>query len=87
MAGDPRQQLERARALHQQGMLAEAGLLYRKILRRKPDSFEALHPAGVLALQTGWPEFGRRPERRGLAVSPRGFLTRCLCLAQVIPRR
>ncbi len=53
MAGDARQQIERARVLHQQGMLAEAGTIYRKILRRKPDSFEALHLAGVLALQTG----------------------------------
>ncbi len=58
MAGDSHQQLERARALHQQGMLAEAGTMYRKILRRKPDSFEALHLAGVLALQTGRPAEG-----------------------------
>jgi tetratricopeptide (TPR) repeat protein len=58
MAGNPHQQLERARALHQQGMLAEAGTMYRKILRRKPDNFEALHLAGVLALQTGRPAEG-----------------------------
>jgi len=58
MAGDAQQQLERARALHQQGMLAEAGTMYRKILRRKPNSFEVLHLAGVLALQTGRPAEG-----------------------------
>ena len=56
MAGNPHEQLQRARSLHQQGMLAEAGLMYRKILRRKPDSFEALHLAGILALQTDRPE-------------------------------
>src|SRR5580704_4983784 len=58
MARDARQQIERARVLHQQGMLAEAGTMYRKILRRNPDSFEALHLAGVLALQTGRPGEG-----------------------------
>jgi tetratricopeptide (TPR) repeat protein len=58
MADDLRQDIRRARTLHQQGMLAEAGTIYHKILRRKPNDAEVLHLAGVLALQTGRPADG-----------------------------
>jgi tetratricopeptide (TPR) repeat protein len=58
MASNSQRHIERARALHRQGKLAEADAIYREILRRQPDSFDALHLAGVLALQTGRPAEG-----------------------------
>ncbi len=46
-----------ATALHQQGKLADAERVCRKILRREPNHFDALHLLGVIAKQT------RRTER------------------------
>ena len=43
--------LAAAVALHQQGRLTEAEALYRDILRRDPNHFDALHLCGVAALQ------------------------------------
>ncbi len=43
--------LATAVALHQQGRLTEAEALYRDILRRDPNHFDALHLCGVAALQ------------------------------------
>ena len=48
----------RAVALHQQGKFADADRLYREILRRRPNHFDALHLLGVIALQTGRTERG-----------------------------
>lgn len=48
---------EQALALHQQGRLADAERIYRKVLRRQPNHFDALHMLGVIAKQT------RRTER------------------------
>ena len=39
-------------ALHRQGRLAEAERIYRDVLQRQPDHFDALHLLGVMALQT-----------------------------------
>jgi protein O-GlcNAc transferase len=43
--------LRQAKALHQQGRLAEAQPLYRKVLTQAPNSFDALHLLGVLEIQ------------------------------------
>jgi len=42
---------ERARALHQRGMLADAERLYEQVLARQPDHFGALHAFGLLRLR------------------------------------
>ncbi len=47
------QWLERAAALHRQGRLDEAELLYRRVLDVVPDHPDALHLLGVAALQRG----------------------------------
>ncbi len=39
-------------ALHQQGNLAGAERIYREVLQKQPDHFDALHMLGVIALQT-----------------------------------
>ena len=54
----PQDQVQRARVLHQRGMLAEAETIYHEILRRQPDNLDVLHLAGLLALQTGRPVQG-----------------------------
>ena len=43
--------LEKAFALHQQGRLADAAALYRKILRQNPKNADALHLLGVIEAQ------------------------------------
>jgi len=51
-AADLDAKFSQAMALHQQGRLADAERLYREILQRRPDHFDALHLLGVIALQT-----------------------------------
>jgi len=46
-------QLQHAAALHQQGQLVEAGVLYAAILQQQPEYFDALHLAAICALQQG----------------------------------
>ena len=41
-----------AMTLHQQGRLVEAERIYREVLQRQPNHFDALHLLGVIALQT-----------------------------------
>lgn len=43
--------LEKAVALHRKGQLAEAGALYRKILKQNPEHVDALHLLGVIETQ------------------------------------
>jgi predicted O-linked N-acetylglucosamine transferase (SPINDLY family) len=52
-AGDVSQMLDRAMALHQRGQLADAEILYRDVLRARPNHFEARHFFGVLRFQQG----------------------------------
>ena len=47
------EQFETGMSLHQAGRLAEAEKIYRQILRQHPDSADALHLLGVLAMQQG----------------------------------
>lgn len=46
-------QLQQAAALHQQGQLVQADGLYAEILRLQPEYFDALHLAGICAMQQG----------------------------------
>jgi len=48
-----RDELEAARALHEQGRIADAEAVYRRILAAEPDHAEALHLAGLAAHQRG----------------------------------
>ena len=49
----PRDALQQAISLHQQGRLADAEQLYRQILARQPAHFDALHLLGVVRMQQG----------------------------------
>ena len=42
-------------ALHQQGQLAQAKQIYTQVLAKQPDYYDALHLAGVIALQSNDP--------------------------------
>jgi tetratricopeptide (TPR) repeat protein len=44
--------LKEAVAFHQQGKLADAERMYRGILQRQPNHFDALHLLGIIAAQT-----------------------------------
>jgi predicted O-linked N-acetylglucosamine transferase (SPINDLY family) len=63
--------LARAVALHQSGLFADAQALYRAILRKRSNHFDALHLLGVLEHQSGNRETGERLIRRALLVNPR----------------
>lgn len=52
---DMKDALQHAIHFHQEGNLAEAELLYRKILKREPTHPDANHNLGVLAVQCGQP--------------------------------
>ena len=39
-------------AMHQQGQLAQAKQIYTEVLAKQPDYYDALHLAGVIALQS-----------------------------------
>jgi tetratricopeptide (TPR) repeat protein len=55
---------------HQQGDYAGAERLYREVLARRPDHFDACHLLGVALLQTGRLEDGRALIARAIALKP-----------------
>ena len=61
----------RADALRNQGRLAEAAEIYRRILAHSPKDFDATHLLGVVALQQGHYEEARRLIQEALALNPR----------------
>ena len=63
--------LDQAIALHQQGRFAQAESLYRDVLRKAPDQFDALHLLGVLEAQKGRHEAAAGLIRKALAVNSR----------------
>ncbi|MBV8146994.1 MAG: tetratricopeptide repeat protein [Gammaproteobacteria bacterium] len=62
--------LQRAQALHRQGQLQRAQLLYGQVLARDATNFHALHLSGMLAVQTGRPLEALQFLERALEVDP-----------------
>jgi predicted O-linked N-acetylglucosamine transferase (SPINDLY family) len=65
------QALRQAWALHQQGQLSQAEMLYRDALKMQPDNPDALHFLGVLQSQQGRHADGLSLVDRAVAVNPR----------------
>src|SRR4051812_11135836 len=63
-------QLNEALALHGRGQLDAAASLYRQILARKPQHFDALHLFGALHLQTGDLATAERLIAQAIALNP-----------------
>ncbi len=63
--------LARGVALHQQGQLAHASLMYEQVLARQPWHFDALHLLGVIAAQTKKPARAVDLIDRALKVRPK----------------
>lgn len=63
--------LRRAVALHREGRLRDAEPLYRQVLSRQPDNFDALHLCGVLQHQLGQPAEALKLIARALRVNAR----------------
>jgi predicted O-linked N-acetylglucosamine transferase (SPINDLY family) len=63
-------QFNRGVALHRQGKLAEAARIYRDVLRRRPNHFDALHLLGVIAFQTGHTERAVELSGKAIALKP-----------------
>src|SRR4051794_32116550 len=61
--------LAKAFALHQQGDLPAAELIYNEILRERPEHSDVLHLLGVIALRTNRVEQGINLIRRALALN------------------
>jgi predicted O-linked N-acetylglucosamine transferase (SPINDLY family) len=70
-AQDATAALAQAVALHQQGRLADAAPLYRKILESAPRHFDALHMLGVIEYQQGRADEAIRLIGAALAVNPK----------------
>ncbi|WP_395647495.1 tetratricopeptide repeat protein [Terricaulis sp.] len=70
MNGDVEAIFRRAVALHRQGAVADAGLLYQDVLRDAPQHVEALHLSGVAAMQLGQHQRGVDFITRALALKP-----------------
>jgi predicted O-linked N-acetylglucosamine transferase (SPINDLY family) len=62
--------IEEAVALHQQGRLAEAKVLYEAILKGNPRHFDALHLLGVVAYQTQNPQLAVDLIGRAIEINP-----------------
>src|ERR1700733_8925740 len=65
-----RAQLDLGLALHQQGKLAEAERIYRKVLRQQPNHFDVLHLLGVIAVQTGRTASGVELIEKAIRLNP-----------------
>jgi tetratricopeptide (TPR) repeat protein len=63
-------QFSQGAALHQQGKLADAERIYREVLQRQPNHFDALHLLGVIALQTQRTEQGVELIRTAIELNP-----------------
>src|ERR1700674_2613112 len=60
-----------AMALHQKGFISDAQMLYKIILGKLPDHFDALHLLGVSECQIGQLDAADRLIRRGVVINPR----------------
>jgi len=78
--------LQRARALHQAGRLAEAAELYQQILLADPMQFEPFYSLGMICLQAGQLEDAQQLIGNALHVNPNfaeGWCARGLILLQL----
>jgi predicted O-linked N-acetylglucosamine transferase (SPINDLY family) len=76
-------ELSAALAYHQRGELVRAQELYRGLLQRFPDSFDALHLLGVATVDLGAAGTGIEFIRRAIALDPTQANARC-SLAQAL---
>src|SRR5205823_2117238 len=67
---DPREQVQRAIALFQQGKLAEAQGLCEAVLQTSPDYFDAVHLLGVIACQGGELDRGIELLTKAIDINP-----------------
>ena len=63
--------LARASAYHRSGDLAKAQAGYKKVLKKRPNHFDALHMLGVCEQQCGNSEAAARSLRRALLLDPK----------------
>jgi predicted O-linked N-acetylglucosamine transferase (SPINDLY family) len=79
------EKLRNAVALHRQGRLDLAELVYKQVLSRDPDNFNALHMLGVVCLQRGDFDLSIALIGRAIAANPRdpsAFLNQGVALQQ-----
>jgi predicted O-linked N-acetylglucosamine transferase (SPINDLY family) len=69
-AYEPAVLLMRARVLHQAGQLDEAKSCYKKVLKKAPDHFQAVHFYALAEYQSGSIETGIRNMKRALLLEP-----------------
>jgi predicted O-linked N-acetylglucosamine transferase (SPINDLY family) len=67
----------RATAYHRFGQLAEAQVGYKKVLKKRPNHFDALHMLGVCEHQSGDSLSAARLLRRALLLDPQSAAARC----------
>ena len=60
--------LQKANELYQQGKLLQAEAAYCGILERSPDNLYAIHPLGLIALETNRPDLAAKLFRKAIAV-------------------
>jgi predicted O-linked N-acetylglucosamine transferase (SPINDLY family) len=63
--------LMRARVMHQGGQYDEAKSAYKKVLKKSPNNFQALHFLGLAEFQTGHLDAGIRSLKRALIEDPK----------------
>jgi tetratricopeptide (TPR) repeat protein len=62
--------LQEAVALHQQGLLTQAKVLYEQILAQQPKHFDALHLLGIMAGQSGQSDLAVTLLSKAVAINP-----------------
>jgi tetratricopeptide (TPR) repeat protein len=62
--------LQQAFALHQQGQLAEAKVLYEQVLAQQPRNFDALHLSGIMARQSQQSDLAVELLSKAVAIKP-----------------
>jgi predicted O-linked N-acetylglucosamine transferase (SPINDLY family) len=73
--------LARAVAYHRSGDLARAQAGYKKVLKKRPNHFDALHMLGLSEHQSGDVQSAERLLRRALQVDPQSAAARCALAA------
>ena len=66
-------------ALHQQGHLAQANVIYQQVLAKQPNHFDALHLSGVISLQSKNPAQAAQLIGKAIEVNPNDASAHCNC--------